>query len=76
MNKKKTIMMIHKEQIKEQSHCEKCGAETQPVKEGELDAMLEAAINTPPLKLKDLKEQLKKEREAKNLAKQNFVHQS
>jgi len=33
------------------------------VKESEFDQMLRAAINTPPLKLKDLKEKLRKEKE-------------
>jgi len=34
-------------------------------KESEFDQMLRAAINTPPLKLKDLKEKLRKEKEEK-----------
>ena len=35
-------------------------------KESEFDQMLRAAINTPPLKLKDLKEKEKKERNSED----------
>ena len=56
------------------TNCEKCGAETRPVRKEEFDTMLKACLTTPPLKLKDLKEQLKKEREEKKLARQNLEH--
>ena len=36
-----------------------------PVSQEEFDKALDACINTPPLRLKDLKKQLKKEREEK-----------
>ena len=35
----------------------------QPVSQEEFDKALDACINTPPLRLKDLKAKLKKERE-------------
>jgi len=37
----------------------------QPIREVDFDKVLKTAINTPPLKLKNLKEKLKKEREEK-----------
>jgi hypothetical protein len=36
-----------------------------PINKEELDKLLDACINTPPFRFKDLKEQLKKEREEK-----------
>ena len=57
------------------TNCEKCGAETRPVQKEEFDTMLKACLTTPPLRLKDLKERLKKEREEKKLAKQHSENQ-
>ena len=37
-----------------------------PISQEEFNKMLLVALNTPPLKLKDLKKRLKKERESKN----------
>ena len=44
-------------------HCSKCGKEVKSVSKKDFDKMLKNCFDTPPLRLKDLKEQLKKERE-------------
>ena len=53
-------------------YCESCRIkiakapiDTKTVSREEFDKMLLALLNTPPLRLKDLREQLKKEREKK-----------
>lgn len=40
-------------------------SDIKPISKKDLDKAIKAAINTPPLKLKDLKAKLKKEREEK-----------
>ena len=59
-------------------YCESCRIkimkapiEARPVKREDFDRMLLALLNTPPLRLKELREQLKKEREKKKLAQFN-----
>jgi hypothetical protein len=44
-------------------HCSTCNQEVEPVKKAEFDKLLKSCFDAPPLRLKDLKEQLKKERE-------------
>jgi len=47
-------------------HCKhKMADGRKTTKESDFDKMLKAALKTPPLKLKDLKEKLKREREKK-----------
>ena len=50
---------------KKQIHCPKCNERVKPVKKREFDKLLRACFDTPPLRLKDLKKQLKKEREGR-----------
>ncbi|MEG7979132.1 MAG: hypothetical protein NY202_04500, partial [Mollicutes bacterium UO1] len=53
------------------NYCLECDAERdnklqyKEKKKSDLDKMLDACINTPPITLKQLKEELKKEREEK-----------
>jgi hypothetical protein len=47
-------------------NCSQCCREIDAKKSREVDALLKASINTPPLTLKELKAKLKKERERKN----------
>jgi len=47
-------------------HCRhKAPSDSETIKESGFDAALKAAVKTPPLKLKDLKEKLRREREEK-----------
>jgi hypothetical protein len=47
-------------------HCkDKAPQSSESVEEAKFDTMLKAALSTPPLKLKDLKARLKKQREEK-----------
>ncbi|MEG7978984.1 MAG: hypothetical protein NY202_03645 [Mollicutes bacterium UO1] len=57
-------------------YCESCRIkfmkapiEARPVKREDFDRMLLALLNTPPLRLKDLREKLRKEREKKKNSK-------
>ena len=40
-------------------HCPKCNQKVEPVKKTEFDKLLKSCFDAPPLRLKDLKEQLK-----------------
>ena len=44
-------------------------SDIKPISKGKLDKVIKAAARTPPLKLKDLKAKLKKEREEKQITK-------
>ena len=57
--------MAQNQHEKRLDHCPKCKAETQPVSKKEFNKLLDACLRTPPLRLKDLKEKLRKERERK-----------
>jgi hypothetical protein len=57
--------MTQNQHEKRLGHCPKCKTETQPVRKKEFNKLLDACLKTPPLRLKDLKEQLRKERERK-----------
>ena len=52
---------------KNKLYCNGCWSKKfeEPVNKEELNKLLDASINTPPLRLKDLKARLKKEREEK-----------
>lgn len=52
---------------RDKPYCMDCWSKKikEPVNEDELNKLLDASINTPPLRLKDLKERLKKERDEK-----------
>jgi hypothetical protein len=45
--------------------CSDCGKEVKSVSKKEFDRMLKACFEAPPLRLKDLREQLREEREAR-----------
>ncbi|CAJ0873183.1 3412_t:CDS:2 [Entrophospora sp. SA101] len=65
--------LTYQQLINGKSYCSSCNIKLHVekhdkeniAKESELDQMLKTAINTPPLKLKDLKEKLRKEEEEK-----------
>jgi hypothetical protein len=51
---------------KSSKNCSQCGGETEKVKKSDLDKLLRASLDTPPLTMKELKAKLKRERERKS----------
>lgn len=68
LNKKK-LKYYHIVMNRKLIHCSKCNKEVKPVKKAEFDKLLRATINASPLTLKELKTQLKKDRENKKHSK-------